>query len=281
MRLAVVGHVEWVEFVRVEHVPAQGEIVNASDAFEEAAGGGAVAAIQLVRLAGEADFFTALGNDQLADRSRERLEGLGARVVSASRDQPTRRALTLVDDAGERTIITIGSRLQPELGDGIDWEALSGTDGVYFTAGDADALRAARRARVLVATPRAGEVLHEAGVELDALVYSENDVVESKAARELTPSPALMVATRGAAGGSYTTAAGETGSWEPVAPPGPVIDAYGSGDSFAAALTYGLAAGAEPREALQLAARAGATCLTGRGPYGRQLTSADSVPFGR
>ena len=29
MRVAVVGHVEWIEFARVERVPAPGEIVHA------------------------------------------------------------------------------------------------------------------------------------------------------------------------------------------------------------------------------------------------------------
>ncbi|MGC1802134.1 MAG: hypothetical protein WA701_17255 [Solirubrobacterales bacterium] len=36
------GYVEWVEFVRGDHVPAAGEIVHATDGFEEPAGGGAV-----------------------------------------------------------------------------------------------------------------------------------------------------------------------------------------------------------------------------------------------
>src|SRR2546422_652791 len=44
MRAAVVGHVEWVDFLRVDHAPAPGEIVHTLDAFEEPAGGGAVAA---------------------------------------------------------------------------------------------------------------------------------------------------------------------------------------------------------------------------------------------
>jgi hypothetical protein len=43
VRVAVVGHFEWVQFVQGDHVPAAGEIVHASDAFEEPAGGGAVA----------------------------------------------------------------------------------------------------------------------------------------------------------------------------------------------------------------------------------------------
>ena len=47
MRAAVVGHVEWIDFIRVEEVPRPGEIVHASEAWSEAAGGGAVAAVQL------------------------------------------------------------------------------------------------------------------------------------------------------------------------------------------------------------------------------------------
>ena len=43
MRVAVVGHVEWVEFARVEAVPKPGEIAHAFETWEEPAGGGAVA----------------------------------------------------------------------------------------------------------------------------------------------------------------------------------------------------------------------------------------------
>jgi ribokinase len=47
------------------------------------------------------------------------------------------------------------------------------------------------------------------------------------------------------------------------------------GDSFAAGLTYGLGAGMAASEGLALAARCGAVCLTGRGPYERQVTKAE------
>jgi ribokinase len=47
-----------------------------------------------------------------------------------------------------------------------------------------------------------------------------------------------------------------------------VADTYGSGDSFAAALTYGLAASEELPRALELAAEASAANLARRGPYG-------------
>ncbi|MCW5808134.1 MAG: ribokinase, partial [Deltaproteobacteria bacterium] len=65
MRVAVVGHVEWVEFLRVDHVPAAGDIVHARAELAVAAGGGAVAAVQLARWAGACTFYTALGDDEL------------------------------------------------------------------------------------------------------------------------------------------------------------------------------------------------------------------------
>ena len=54
VRAAVVGHVEWIEFGRVDHVPAPGEIVHVSESWQEPGGGGAVAAVQLCKLAGAA-----------------------------------------------------------------------------------------------------------------------------------------------------------------------------------------------------------------------------------
>ena len=271
MRAAVVGHVEWVEFARVDRIPATGEIAHAGDSFSEPAGGGAVAAVQLARLGGEADLFTALGDDELGERSRERLGELGVAVRAATRAEPTRRALTLVEESGERTITTIGERIAPRGGDSLPWDRLEGADCAYFTAGDADALRAARGARVLVATPRAGLLLREAEVPLDALVFSDRDESERAAADRIAPAPALVVATQGADGGRFETASGEEGRWDAQPPPGAIADTYGSGDSFAGALTWALASGKAPDEAVGVAARAGAICMTGRGPYERQL----------
>jgi len=74
VNLAVVGHVEWVEFVRVERVPKPGEIVHALETWEEAAGGGAVAAVQLAKLAGSATLFTALGGDVIGKDQCEKLQ---------------------------------------------------------------------------------------------------------------------------------------------------------------------------------------------------------------
>ena len=41
LKLAVIGHVEWVTFLKVDQLPLAGEISHAKDCFEEAAGGAA------------------------------------------------------------------------------------------------------------------------------------------------------------------------------------------------------------------------------------------------
>jgi ribokinase len=238
-----------------------------------------VAAVQLARLAGGATLFTALGDDALGRRSAEGLERLGVRVRAAWRQVPQRRAVTFLDDGGERTITVIGERVAPRGEDDLPWDELAACDAVYVTAGDPAAIRAARRARVLVATPRVGPALNAARVALDVLVHSASDPGEPYIRGDLSPEPRLVVATAGAAGGTYTAAGGRTGAWRAGALPGPRVDTYGAGDSFAAGLTFGLGAGLEVDDALELAARCGAICVTGAGPYGARLDAAAVAPL--
>jgi ribokinase len=263
MNVAVVGHVEWCEFVRVERLPVSGDIAHATEWWEEPAGGGAVAAVQLKRLAGEADFFTALGDDELGGRAREELERLGVTVHAAKREEPTRRAVVFVDDLGERTITVLGDKLVPRTRDRLPWERLGAADGVYFVSGDVEALRLARRARIVVATPRELATLSRGGVELDAIVGSGEDEGERFHAGDLDPAPRLVVATAGALGGWA-----QPGGPYRATPPESVVDTYGAGDSFAAGLTFALADGRESGDALAFAATCGAEALTRRGAHG-------------
>ena len=267
------GHVEWIEFALVERVPVAGEIVHARDTWQEAGGGGAVAAVQLAKLAGESALFTALGDDELGHRAEEELSSLGVRVHAAYRREPQRRGFVYVDAAGERTITVMGDRMGPRGEDPLPWEDLREADALYFTAGDRAAVERARAAGKLVATARGLEVLAAAGVELDALVSSSTDEGERYDPADLQPPPRLVVRTAGEAGGFWEQADGRSGRYEATPLPGAVRDAYGCGDSFAAALTFGLGEGRSVDDALELAARAGAACITGRGPYEGQLTA--------
>jgi ribokinase len=268
MRFAVVGHVEWVEFAKVERMPRQGEIVQASDWWSEAAGGGGVASVRLARLGESSMLFTALGQDPLGDAAHAQLTGLGVRVEASRHAEPQRRGFTFVDGDGERTITIIGEKHVPHGWDPLPWDELAETDGVYFVSGDASAAREARRARVLVATARVLPVLAEAGVELDALVLSAKDPSERYTPGDLESLPRLVVTTAGDRGGTWIAAEGAAGAYEPAPIPGPLADSYGAGDSFAAGLTYALAAGMGRDAALAFAARAAAEALTRRGAHG-------------
>jgi ribokinase len=257
VRCAVVGHVEWTEFAHVDHVPTAGQIAHTTELWSGPAGGGSVMAAQLVKLAGACDFFTGLGDDALGRASVEALEALGI-ALHVEWFESTRRALVLVDDRGERTIITIGPKLRPN-----GPLPLDGYDAVFFVSGEATALRSARAASFLAATPRELRWLLEAGVHLDLLVGSGTDPGE---AYDGGLDVDLVVRTEGSKGGF---AGGRR--YGPAPLTAPVVDTYGAGDSFSATLCFALGRGDGLDEALALAGRAGAAVITGRGPYAAQL----------
>ncbi len=268
MKAAVVGHVEWVEFARVEVMPRTGSIAHAGETWEQAGGGGAVAALQLARLGVDVELYTALGDDELGKRARAELEAEGIRVLAAEVPEPQRRAFCHIDQGGERTITVLGEKLRPGGSDGrLPWEALDAVDAAYFVSGDAAALRQARRARVLVATARELATLKTGAVALDALVGSAEDEAERYVPGDLDPAPELVVSTSGALGGW----AQPGGPYQAAPPRGAVEDTYGCGDCFAAGLTYALASGVETSDALALAARCGAGALTGPGRVRRRF----------
>ena len=265
MRLAVVGHVEWVDFLVVDRMPRQGEIRHVRNAHEAPGGGGAMASYALRALNGSCEFFCAVGDDPRGALARDGLCGAGIDVEAVARAKPQRRIVTYLDDDHERTITVLGERLVPHGEDGLDWDRLAECDGVYFTGGDAGALRAARAAKVVVATPRARDALVAAGVEVDALVGSSSDQ------GEVIDGPLLEIArhvvqTEGSRGGAWRARDGASGRWAGAPLPGDPVDAYGCGDSFAAGVTYALAAGRGIQAACELGARVGATVLCERAP---------------
>ena len=139
---------------------------------------------------------------------------------------------------------------------------LHGYDLVFFVSGVPDVLREARSARFLAATARELPTLREAGVPLDLLVGSQNDPGERY---DGSLEVQTVVLTDGVNGGTangvpYAAVPAET-----------IVDTYGAGDSFAAALAFALARGDALDDALALAARAGSAVLGGPGPYAAQL----------
>jgi ribokinase len=179
----------------------------------------------------------------------------------------TRRAVTLVDASGERTITTLGDRLDPLGADPLPWQRLEDATAVYLTAGDEEAFRLARRAGVMVVSLRALARLAASGVRADCVVGSARDPSERWDPAAVAGPPPLVIRTEGESGGSFVTADGERGRYPAAPPPAALVDTYGAGDTFAAALTFALGARMSVPDAVAFAARCAAVSVTGRGPY--------------
>src|SRR4051794_1251263 len=200
-------------------------------------------------------FYTAVGGD---GRAQPILERMGVRLAAARREPSQTPVLTLSDLTGERTIMVVGPRLHPSADDQLPWEELRAFDGVYFTGADPRTLVLARAAPLVVVTARRFEELVASGVEVDALVGSRTDPGEQFDLTRLERRPRHVVVTDGARGGE---------GWTATPPPGPVVDAYGAGDTFLAGLLYGLADGRPLEGAIRLGADCAAEAVTWRGAY--------------
>lgn len=265
LRIAVVGHVEHVTLGRVPAVPARGEIAYLAHPLRFPGGGGGMAYSQMVNGPTEAHLFTALGTGEAGAEVAAALARTGGHVHAARRAEPHTRSVVLVTPDGERTIVVVGETHQPRADDPLPWELLASCDAVYFTGQDPETLRLARRARVLVVTARRREALVRSGVRADVVVGSARDARERSVLADYPTPPGALVLTEGPHGGEVEIA-GKRERFPAPPPPPPGGAAYGAGDSFAAALTFYVAAGVPLLEACRRAGEHGASVLRGVDP---------------
>jgi len=266
LKLAVIGHIEWVTFLKVDQLPIAGEISHAKDYFEEAAGGAAVAAVQMARLINEpVDLITSLGKDNNGEKCYERLIKLGLNLKVAWREKPTRKGISLISKDGERAITVIGERLQPIASDDLPWSDMKNYDGIFITATDKEGIRLASKARFVAATPRTGQTtLKNSKAKINALIGSRLDPGEEINYEELVPKPDIYIATEGKLGGTVYP---KEYKYKAIKPSSQEIDTYGCGDCFAGAVTTALAAKLNLDQAIKIGAYCGAECSTHYGPY--------------
>ena len=266
LKLAVIGHIEWVTFLKVDQLPIAGEISHAKDYFEEAAGGAAVAAVQMARLINEpVDLITSLGKDNNGEKCYERLIKLGLNLNVAWREKPTRKGISLISKDGERAITVIGERLQHIASDDLPWSDMKNYDGIFITATDKEGIRLASKARFVAATPRTGQAtLKNSKAKINALIGSGLDPGEEINYEELVPKPDIYIATEGKLGGTVYP---KEYKYKAIKPSSQEIDTYGCGDCFAGAVTTALAAKLNLDQAIKIGAYCGAECSTHYGPY--------------
>ena len=160
-RFAVVGHVEWIEFARVSHVPEPGEIIDATRVVLRGRG----RARRSSPSSSPSSPATSTSSPRSATTSaaaasQERLRSSACSVHAAPRDAASSAGAssTSTTTASARSRSS-ASGIAPHGDDDLPWERLDGADAVFVSGGDAARCAQARRARLLVATPRAAETL--------------------------------------------------------------------------------------------------------------------------
>jgi ribokinase len=265
LNFAVVGHVEWINFLMVDQLPKPGVISHSENSFEYPAGGGSIIAKTLSDLTlNKIHFFTALGNDDYGDRCFRILSNMGMKLHVAWRDKPTRRGFSLTDSQGERAITVIGERLAPNHKDHLEWDILKRMDGIFITAADAEIFKIARSSSVLCTTPRVGlNTINQSNVLLDGLIGSNLDPGEVFSFSEILVKPKYTIKTEGENGGIIFPG----GRYEALKNNKLKIDSYGCGDSFAAGILFGMASKWDIDKSLNLAKMLGRDASEFFGPY--------------
>ena len=265
LNFSVVGHIEWINFLKVDQLPKKGVISHSEKSLELPAGGGSVIAKTLSELTqNQIHFFTALGNDDYGDRCFKILSSMGIKLHVAWHDKPTRRGFSMIDSQGERAITVIGERLAPNYKDNLDWSILKKMDGIFITASDSAIFKMARSASILCATPRVGlKTINNANVLLDVLIGSNLDPDEVFSFSELTVKPKYTIKTEGENGGIIFPG----GRYKALKNNELKIDSYGCGDSFAAGILYGMASKWDIEKSLNLAKVLGRDASQFFGPY--------------
>ncbi len=265
IKFAVIGHIEWINFIKVDQLPKPGFISHSKKSLECPAGGGTVIAKRLRELTnGEVHFFTALGDDIYGKQCLNILEKMGIKLHVAWRNKPTRRGFSLIDSECERSITIIGDRLSPIHNDDLDWNTLNNMDGVFITAADKELFKKSRVAKTLCTTPRVGlDIINESGIFLDGLISSNLDPGEFFSLNELRLKPRFVIKTEGEKGGIMFPG----GRYKAIKNKKNKIDSYGCGDSFAAGILYGLSSNWNIEESLNLAKILGRNCSEHFGPY--------------
>ena len=270
LSFAVIGHIEWVNFLKVDQLPKPGVISHSRDSIEYPAGGGSVIAKTLSDLTNnQVHFFTTLGNDYYGKKCFNILSNMGIKLHVAWRDKPTRRGFSLIDLDGERSITVIGERLSPNHKDQLDWKILEKMDGIFITAADSEIFKKARIAETLCTTPRVGlNVINQSNVLLDGLIGSNLDPGEVFSLSELIIKPRFTIKTEGEGGGIVFPG----GRYKALENKKPKIDSYGCGDSFAAAILYGLSSKWSIDKSLNLAKVLGRDSSEYFGPYAKTVS---------
>jgi ribokinase len=278
--VVVVGSINVDEIVGVAALPAPGETVLGWEQATGLGGKGANQAVAAAVAGGEVALFGAVGADAHGEMARDQLSkhGVDTSMIAMLDTAATGRALVMLSEAGDNSIIVIGGANQA-----LDERALTPDvlhdAAVLVLQGEVPvslnraALRLAAEAGVRAVVNLAPfQDLGDALASADPLVVNEieagqlagvrlatvEDVVE--AAPTLRSLARSVVVTLGASGAVLVTS--EAVDHLPAPRPDRVRDTTGAGDAVVGVLATALAQGAELGAAVARAVRAASLSVT-------------------
>ena len=198
---AVVGHVEWVRFASVERVPKPGEIIQAREHWLEPAGGGAVAAVELLRLAGNCDFFVAVGNDETGPRGCP--EALGRHVHAVTRAVTSPAARVHVPRATTASGRSRSSARSSTHTAATRCRGASWRRSTLSTSAQVTVMRCGPHGRLACSSPARELPTRRRRCRAGRARPQSTDPEETYEPGQIEPAPKLVVTTRGREGGSY------------------------------------------------------------------------------
>lgn len=284
----MIGSLNCDYVINVQHMPQMGETLLC-DRFEKIPGGkGANQAYALGKLGGDVSMLGAVGNDSAGAMLRDNLAAVGVDVsrLKCSQKEDTGAAFICVDSSGGNSIIVMQGANRT-----VDIDYIEANAGLLEEC-DIVVLQmeipiktvvyAAKRAKALGKTvildpaPASADVPGELYASVDFIKPNEVElgtlVGDMKAREHLEESAALLqemgvknvVVTLGEKGAFLRDEDGN-GRYFLAGTGAAVVDTTAAGDSFTAALAYGISAGYAINDAMELAICVSGIVVTRRG----------------
>ena len=247
--------------------PKPGETVLGNSYREHAGGKGLNQAVAAARCGARVAFVGAVGDDEAGRRliavaSDEGIDTSDVAIVK----EPTGRAVIVVDDRGENSIVVI-----PGANDRVSGERLPKSRVVVtqleipVASVETAFAEARRRGAITILNPAPSQELPPSLVALcDVIIPNEHEAESLGGTDELLSAGATtVIVTRGAAG--VTIHQSDNAAIEIAAPSVEVVDTTGAGDAFCGNFAARLAAGDDIEAAAKWATVAGALAVTAAG----------------
>ncbi len=291
-RVIVVGSVNQDRVVRCSSLPASGETVVASSSAGGFGGKGGNQSCAAARLGADTVLVGAVGSDAAGTAATRDLRehGVDVSAVAVLAGQPTGVAHVFVDDDGENFVV-----LEPGANAALEADAVTRcVQGLRLEAGDVVLTSAEIRPEAVAAAgeqARAATALHVHNMAPfhplgpwatgTHFILVANAVEARQATGEADPFTAAAQLASGRLASMVTLGSGGVvlaaadGLHAFPSPHVSAVDTTGAGDAFCGALAAALAVGRELHSATELAVRAGAFAVTGKGARGALPTMAE------